>query len=141
VAGIICRGGYCDNVEPICGTSIQEIYDIRWSRFVSEEDGGEVGCNVPNPYERGDWGAGEPAFIAGFACNGRYCDNVALECVALRNAFPRSLGGRDCVWTNWISEEGGGTLRFPNGTGAIAMRCRGSYCDEKRFFVCPIQPR
>jgi len=140
VAGITCRGGYCDNITPICGGFNQDVYDIRWSQFVSEENGGEVSCNVTNPFERGDWPAGEPAFIAGFACNGSYCDNIALECVALRNAFPESYGGPSCNWTGWVSEETP-TLRFPPGQAAVRMQCRGRYCDDKRFLVCPVRAR
>lgn len=140
VAGITCAGSYCDNVTPICGSSRHELYDIRWSAFVSEEGDGTVGCNVSNPFERGDWPSGEPAFIAGFACKGSYCDSVALECVALRDAFPGSLGGDRCRWTDSVSEETP-TLRFPSGFGAIRMRCRGDYCDNKSFFICPIQRR
>ncbi len=141
VAGITCTGRYCDNITPICGGSIQDIYDIRWSGSVSEEGSAIANCNVPNPFERGDWPAGEPAFITGFACRGDYCDNVALECVALRDAFPESYGGRSCRWTDWVSEERGGRLRFLSGFFAIRMGCKGKYCDDKRFLICPLRGR
>jgi hypothetical protein len=142
VVGVNCRGNWCDEIEPICGGGPPHaIYDVRWTRFVSEEDPNEVRCAVSNPWEPGDWPGGAPAFITGFACNGSNCDNVALECVALSDAFPRSLGGSDCGWTDWVSEENGGTLRFPDGNAAIAMQCRGGRCDDKRFLVCPIQSR
>jgi len=140
VVGITCKGSYCDNITPICGNAIHDIYDIRWSHFVSEEGSAVAKCNVTNPFERGDWPEGEPAFITGFSCKGSYCDNVALECVALKDAFPESLGGNSCRWTGWISEERQ-TLRFPLGFAAIKMQCRGEYCDDKRFLVCPIRPR
>lgn len=140
LAGITCSGSYCDNIRPSCGSFARDLYDIRWTGYVSEEGGGTAACHVPNPFERGDWPSGEPAFITGFACKGSYCDNLALECVALRDAFPESLGGGACRWTGWVSEEQG-TLSFPPNTGAIRMQCRGSYCDDKRFFVCPIIPR
>lgn len=140
VAGVTCDGRYCDNLTPICGGAIHEIYDIRWTRLVSEEGDGVAACHVSNPFERGDFAGGEPAFITGFACNGDYCDNLALECVALRDAFPESLGGRSCRWTDWVSEETP-SLRFPSGFGAIRMECDGRYCDNKRFFVCPVRAR
>ena len=140
VAGITCNGSYCDNMTLICGSARNEIYDIRWTKHVSEEGEATAACHAPKPFERGDWPAGEPAFITGLACKGRYCDNVALECVALKNAFPESLGGPSCRWTDWVSEETP-TLRFPAGFGAIRMQCRGGYCDDKRFFVCPVRPR
>jgi hypothetical protein len=140
VTGIKCTGKYCDNIAPICGSSVHEIYDIRWSGFVSEEGSAVASCNVSNPYERGDWPDGEPAFITGFSCKGKYCDNVALECVALRDAFPASLGGKSCMWTGWVSEETP-TLRFKKNFAAIRMSCKGKYCDNKRFLICPIRAR
>ncbi|MEM7050177.1 MAG: hypothetical protein AAF604_10970 [Acidobacteriota bacterium] len=141
LAGITCSGRYCDNLALRCGSRSYDLYDIEWSRrFVSEEGEGTASCHVSNPFERGDLPHGEPAFITGLACNGRYCDNLALECVALRDAFPRSYGGRDCRWTPWVSEETP-SVRFPSNHGAIRMQCRGRYCDDKRFFVCPIQRR
>lgn len=140
VTGITCGGSYCDNLTPSCGRTLHEIYDIRWTDFVSEEGDGVASCNVSNPFERGDWPAGEPAFITGFACNGSNCDNLALECVALRDAFPESLGGPSCRWTDWVSEETP-SLTFPDGFGAIRMECDGRYCDNKRFFVCPVRAR
>lgn len=140
VTGITCDGRYCDKLTPSCGGTIHDIYDIRWTAFVSEEGSAVASCNVPNPFERGEWPAGEPAFITGLACNGSYCDNVALECVALRDAFPESLGGRSCRWTSWVSEDTP-SLRFPSGFGAIRMECDGRCCDNKRFFVCPVRGR
>lgn len=140
VAGITCTGRYCDRIGLICGTTIRQLYDVKWTSFVSEEGSATASCNVSNPFERGDWPGGEPAFIVGFACNGGFCDNVALECAALREAFPESLGGASCRWTSWVSEETP-TLRFPAGFGAIRMQCRGSNCDDKRFFICPIRAR
>lgn len=140
VAGVTCSGRYCDNMRLECGSGRHELYDIRWTPHVSEEGDATASFNVPNPWERGDWPAGEPAFITGFACKGSYCDNVALECVALKNEFPESLGGASCRWTAWVSEETP-TVTFPAGHGAIRMQCRGRYCDDKRFFTCPIKAR
>lgn len=140
ITGLKCAGGFCDNLTPVCGKVVRNIYDIRWTQFVSDEGGAVASCNVSNPYERGDYPNGEPAFITGLSCNGRYCDNIALECVALRDAFPESLGGAKCRWTDWISEESP-TLNFPKDFGAISMACRGKYCDDVRFFVCPIKAR
>ena len=136
VVGITCQGKYCDNIKPICGKLHYMIYDIQWSKFVSEEGRAVASCNIPNPFERADWPAGEPAFITGFSCNGDYCDNVALECVALRYDHP----GNECKWTSWVSEETP-TLRFPRGFAAIGMKCKGRYCDDKSFFICPIRRR
>lgn len=140
VFGIKCSGRYCDNITPVCGFTTYKIYDVKWTKFVSEERGGTISCNVPNPSEKehGNWGAGEPAFIIGFSCKGRYCDNVALECAALKNAYTNAQSARKgCRWTRWTSEEQP-PLYFPYHLAAISMQCRGRYCDDKRFLLCPI---
>jgi hypothetical protein len=52
---------------------------------------------------------------------------------------------RTCSNTRWVSEEGGGTLSFLEGTDkagqrmvAKSMRCTGKYCDNKQFTVCEV---
>jgi hypothetical protein len=35
-----------------------------------------------------------------------------------------------------VSEEGGGLLSFGYHYYARGMQCSGSYCDNKRFYVC-----
>lgn len=135
--GITCSGRYCDNIGLKCGPRVYNVYNWQWTRHVSEESGGRMNCNVRNPFDQVDAPAGEPAFITGISCNGSYCDNVSLECVALRGHFPSYSG---CDWTESVSEERG-TLNFPAGRYAVAMKCRGSYCDNKSFLLCDIRPR
>lgn len=137
---VICEGRYCDNIALICGSETRSIYDVRWTDFVSEEGEGVASCHVPTPFSDGEWSEGEPAFITGFSCRDKYCDKVALECVALIDVVPASFGGNQCSWTEWFSEEEW-TLDFPGGFAATKMECSGRYCDRKRFFVCPIVPR
>ncbi|MEM6793375.1 MAG: hypothetical protein AAF725_05305 [Acidobacteriota bacterium] len=134
LAGISCSGKFCDNIQPICGSGRYAIDDIFWTRFGSEEGRGEVSCEQGGP--------GERAYIAGLACNGKYCDNLALECVTLeeRSRSRRSRRSRDCDWTDWISEERG-SLRFPRGYAAVTLACRGKYCDDKSFLICPVDDR
>ena len=141
VAGIKCAGSYCAKITPLCGPHRgYGIHDVEWTGFYSEEGGATASCNVEDPRVKGDWAVDPPAFITGFSCHGKYCDNVALECVSLIDAFPATFGGNECKWTRWVSEETP-ALRFPSRFGAIKMQCKGRYCDSKRFFVCPIQPR
>jgi hypothetical protein len=110
-----------------------------WTGWTSEEYGPRY-CN---------WDEG----AAGFACSGRYCDNVSLAC--LRVPWWTSLNYSTTYWSNYFSEEGN-DLRlsvcplgsncddFPAGrnfhscfntwnsnTGILTgIRCRGSYCDD-----------
>ena len=137
LSGIKCSGRYCDNIGLQCWPQVYNAYNWQWTRHVSEENGGQMNCNVTNPFERGDWPADEPAFITGISCNGSYCDNVSLECVALRDHFPSFSG---CDWTVSVSEERG-RLNFPAGRYAVAMKCSGSNCDNKSFLLCDIRRR
>ncbi len=81
----------------------------------------------------------ERSAIAGFACRGKYCDNVSLFCAALQG-----VRSSNCSTTRRVSEEGGGRLSFFLGDkagqkfGAKAMRCTGRYCDNKEFEVCEL---
>lgn len=129
VSGIRCSGRYCDNIEITCtkipGATVGS--DNRWTPWTSEENSSPAWC-----------GPG-PNLIAGFACNGRYCDNVSLYCVPLVNL--RSIR---CWQTRAVSEEHGGSLSFQQGTSggiviATQMSCSGSYCDNKTFQLCEIK--
>lgn len=129
VSGIRCTGRYCDNIEITCtkipGATVGA--DHRWTPWVSEESSSPAWC-----------GPG-PNLIAGFACNGSYCDNISLYCVPLVNLRPIR-----CWTTRPVSEERGGTLSFQEGgpggiVVATQMSCSGSYCDNKTFQVCQIQ--
>jgi hypothetical protein len=90
-----------------------------WSPFISEE--------APHSFICPSGG-----FITALDCNGRYCDNLAVECTALVNR-----GRRACYWTAAISEEGA-ELIFPAGYYAAGLRCTGSYCDNVAFYVCQV---
>ena len=129
VSGIRCSGRYCDNIEITCtkipGATVGS--DNLWTPWVSEENSSPALC-----------GPG-PNLIAGFACNGGYCDNVSLYCVPLVN-----LRTIHCWQTRAVSEEHGGVLSFREGSSggivvATQMSCSGSHCDNKTFHVCEIK--
>ena len=129
LAGVTCTGDFCDNIYLRCGTSSRLLYNVTWTGFVSEEGTGRASC-----YLRNRSGVYEYGFITGMACNGSYCDNVALECASAYSYRPDTSR---CHYTNWVSEENS-PLIFPAGYGAIRMLCSGSFCDNKSFLVCPI---
>lgn len=122
-------GRYCDNIEITC-TKIPTATvgaDHYWTPWVSEERPSTAWC-----------GPG-PNLIAGFACNGGYCDNISVFCVPLVN-----LRAIHCWTTRSVSEENGGTLSFQEGSSggivvASQMNCSGSHCDNKTFQVCQIR--
>jgi hypothetical protein len=132
VTGIRCTGSYCDNIKITCTNLPGAATDgYRWTPWVSEETFPGY-CTGP-----------VPMFIAGFACNGKYCDNISLFCVYLANADLFKI--YRCWTTRSVSEEQGGTLSFQEGSSggsgivvATQMSCSGSYCDNKTFYVCQI---
>jgi len=81
VSGIRCTGRYCDNVEITCtkipGATVGA--DNHWTPWVSEESSSPAWCGP------------EPNLIAGFACNGSYCDNISFYCVAAGEALAYPL--------------------------------------------------
>ena len=92
-----------------------------WSPFLSEESPNTSIC----PYG---------GFITGLACQGHYCDNIAVECSPLVNR--RRMA--PCYWTEWLSEEGG-ELFFPAGDYAAGLACRVRYGDNVAFYVCRVE--
>ncbi|MFP3942685.1 MAG: hypothetical protein ACLFWF_02260 [Alphaproteobacteria bacterium] len=127
---IECEGSYCDNV----GLGCQRAGSARWGKetkftwWISEEQG-RKGCGTSSD--------GTPGAIAGFACNGGYCDRLSLFCAEVAGARLtdcRSFG-------RTVSEEGGGRLDLGPNRVAVAMNCSGSNCDNKSFRVCKVKSR
>lgn len=133
VTALRCSGRYCDNITLSCGGPAHQIYDVKWTAFISEEGGAEASCDLVAPF----FGKADKAlgFVTGVKCRGSYCDDVSLQCVSLRDARANETR---CQWTRWISEETG-PIVFAPGTGATKMQCRGRYCDDMRFWVCPVR--
>ena len=140
VTGMKCEGRYCDNIQLRCsgnvGSSDGSINTVfrQWRYYISEESPYTVFCRMSEiqdyfPYSQPFYG-----FVTGVSCRGRYCDDISLECAAVSDNGPDF--GR-CYWSSWVSEENGGTLNFPSNHHAIGMQCKGAYCDDKRFYVCP----
>lgn len=144
LTGFGCRERFCDEVRLNCLTRNLVVSRSWWSREISEETdntclsiGGDPGffdCN------RNVLSCGSSGFITGISCSGDFCDNVKMQCSNFEG-YTR-IGGdtRYCQWTGWVSEEGGGTLTFPRGFYGAGMECKGSNCDEKRFYVCRLVP-
>ncbi len=80
-----------------------------WTPSTSEENGE----NSPAVCGEG--------LATGLKCQGRYCDNVSLQC---DNSTP-SQGGQ---WSPYFSEENS-ALTCPDGQYVKGLRCTGRYCD------------
>ncbi len=165
--GFVCQGEYCDNIRLVCepfpnGISLDPATN-NWSEFFSEEGSDTVvqyprplgwysvsGYNIAignnaeicNPLDSG-------GIVQGLKCRGSYCDAISIECSVPRypDGRPVPMDAAECEWLGPYSEEdigidfnlhsrgrGSGTLRFVAG-----IECSGSYCDNKRFLVCPIR--
>ena len=145
ITDLSCEGRFCDNVTATCGGPSRGARAIEWSDRISEERG-KGGCffsegrgEVPIP--EGKWAG----VISGLSCGGHYCDDIFLRCTLPEGVTP---GVRvDCSWTSWVTDDpdtGAGQVSetsFPEGYAATGMECRGSNCDDKRFYVCRLRER
>jgi len=78
--------------------------------------------------------------ISAIYCEGRYCDNMQLECeqpsddqnVVLAGIFNGDYQVHDRFWTDWISDENHveGIRLCPNTHFVTGLQCNGSYCDN-----------
>lgn len=119
--GISCGGKYCDNKILLCCTytgGADPSPRYSWSPFFSEEGRGA------------QWNMG--AFVKGLACNGRYCDNLALQYLftpALRNTG-------SCYWSRRFSEEGRHFENCALDHYVAGVQCSGGYCDNLNLLCC-----
>lgn len=66
-------------------------------------------------------------FVRGFDCQGRYCDNVRIDCHY--NGVPHGTSS----WTSYFSEEGSGAAderHCPWGSFVTGIACSGGWCDN-----------
>jgi hypothetical protein len=72
-------------------------------------------------------------FIRDIKCTGRYCDNISIGCLRVREA---ALGR--AVWTSWVSEEGRGAMECPRNHFLAGLACRGRYCDNISLYCVEV---
>ena len=138
-----CIGGRCDNVQLGCTHHSRSLEDDRlveaeWTQFFSEEsrDNGN-----PNGPRNGRFYCPSNHFMTGIACDGAFCDNLSMQCTKVEG---RTVVPNSCEWTRtFLSEEQGG-LFIGTATGYTnqyirGIDCDGSFCDNKRFYVCSPQ--
>jgi hypothetical protein len=113
---IYVTGPYADNLQLRCQQDSRIVRaDSYWTNYFSEEYNGMTYC------PRGYW-------ITGMACQGRYCDNVSIQCTRILNSYPTLVSG---FFGGPVSEEQG-RLYF-GGKYPVGAMCLGPYCDELRF--------
>lgn len=135
VTGMLCEGSYCDDVTLRCGANVREVRSTYWTNFVHRPGGaGRATC--------GDRfsSSGVRGFMSGIACEGDWCDNVALQCTELELFEP---DWTTCHFSGWFSEEERhGWQTWPSPFHfVVALTCRGAHCDEKRLQTCRLKRR
>lgn len=115
VKEVRCKGSYCDDKQLYCcSDNLPEIYPNTHSEspYFSEEQ---------RPY------VGYGRIVVGMSCTGKYCDNVSLKMMNVKNEV------NNYEWGPWFSEEEGkGTC---SGNGYVAgLDCNGRYCDDLSLF-------
>lgn len=127
IEGARCHGSYCDNVGIYCKTGVVGIRAGSFSPFwISEE----------SPNNKFFCPSGSVA--VGMRCKGSNCDNLSLRC------DPVNRDHQDCRWSRWISEEtGSGRHNWSSWPGRhlVGVNCRGSNCDDKRFYHCGLSDK
>ena len=150
VSGFDCSGGYCDDVRVQCQTLPAGIIvqGYNFSDWYSEEDSGIGTWTSAGWYQYDDSythvcnGPGVSGIMTGIHCQGSNCDNIQLECATPRRISDgawETVAMVDCAWTSWYSEEQP-PLVFATGANRFiaGVRCGGSYCDNKRYYVCSL---
>lgn len=141
VSGFGCRDRFCDNARLKCTQKGMLPLEPFWTRFISEEKDGT--CLSFSGIDRFDCNfdmlsCGPDDFLTGVRCSGDFCDSIRMQCTGFERHTRTGRGG--CRWTDWVSEEGSGTIEFPTGYYAAGMQCAGSNCDNKRFYICRLAP-
>ena len=122
-----CSHSYCRYMRLFCGTLPAGFRTTDtanlWTQPVSEETG-ELGAYC-----------GSGRVIDGMVATGLNSDNVSVHCRS--TTWPSQ--GVNCKWTPWFSEEIGQQGFVGPGLQqavAVGVACRGSYCDDMRYYVC-----
>jgi hypothetical protein len=143
INGFGCRGAYCDDIRVLCapmpnafriGQSLPGPFSEEWDGTVTFRSGW-YNQDQQN-YEVCNWGTSTPGVVSSIYCTGAYCDNIQLECNTPHRGVDPQPTFSNCAWTSsWFSEEQG-TVTFGANRFLSGIWCSGSYCDNKKFYVC-----
>lgn len=152
VSGVRCRGSYCDEVGIRCQDLPADITVSGYHLSDSfSEEGGHIATSSSFGWYRSDspnshvcnWGQSDPGVVTGLRCTGSYCDNIQLECatpIATLNGRNEPVRFTNCSWSGWYSEEDPWFAYGATANQYIAgIECSGSYCDDKRYYVCRME--
>lgn len=147
--GFDCDGSYCDNARLYCDSLPYGITvgGYGFSDWFSEEDDG-LGLSTSEGWYRYDDStqhvckyAGAAGIVTGIACRNFFCDDISIECATPYTHFEgvtEPVEYKDCSWSSWYSEENP-ALTLGYGRVITGVKCGGSYCNDKKFYVCTVQ--
>ncbi|WP_299860673.1 hypothetical protein [uncultured Hoeflea sp.] len=129
--GLLCSGSYCDDITMRCSPNVRDVRRIFWTPFVHRAPGSGVAiCST-------EFG-GTSGFVSGVACEGDWCDNVALQCTEL-DLFEPDFSS--CFSSSWFSEEQDWQAPPTPFHFIVSMRCKDTHCDLKRMRSCRLKRR
>lgn len=148
--GVGCQGSYCDSVRLYCRTMPDNVYldttSTYWSGYFSEETSGVSSYRTAGWYRHGGDNyhvcnaSGQSGILSGIKCRGGYCDDISVRCsqpFVFVNRAKYYVHMKDCAWSAWYSEETG-SIDFGNNRHVTGVRCSGSRCDNKQYYVCSL---
>jgi hypothetical protein len=145
--GAKCNGRYCDDLTWTCASATDE-RGVRYS-FVPAQVQSLAQRTTDN----------EPPIICpsyqvavGVRCQGRYCDNMYLECAPVvpspdQHNFDTTVEmgeteEQGCYWSPFFSEENQNWQQCSaDGKWVRGLKCTGRYCDNLSLFCCPMLAR
>ncbi|MEM7299577.1 MAG: hypothetical protein AAF468_00715 [Pseudomonadota bacterium] len=129
--GLLCEGDFCDDISMRCTSFSREVRRTYWTNFVKTRFGTTAFCSMRGSENRG--------FMSGIACEGDWCDNVALQCTELQLFEPDF---RRCVWSRSFSDEDDWQSWVSPFYYVVALDCSSDrHCDNKRVRMCRIKRR
>jgi hypothetical protein len=146
--GFGCSGRYCDKVALECesmpwGMTLDATSAYETS-FFSEEHGNTTTVTSEGFYRysadnyRVCHASDTGGIVTSIRCSGSNCDNIALRCmkpIYLIGGVKHQAALTECSWTGWYSDEQG-AVDFGWNRYITGVECSGSYCDNKRYYVC-----
>lgn len=125
IAGLSCSKRFCDNKQLVVvrdGPSAPVQDSGYWTEWISEEGPSQANCP-------------RDMIVNEMQCEGRYCDNLRLQCGRLSADY--RVDASDIRTVDWFSEEQGERL-CPDGHYISGIACQGRFCDEIKLFCARI---
>lgn len=126
IFGMQCTGRYCDNIYLYCDrlpANVTLDYEHQWrTDWFSEESPNSWGWCDSGNFHPLPGEPGLPGIVTGIACSNDYCDNMQLECTALKT-------GHFTTWATGATFSDEDVAKFWSSP-LVGLGCTGRYCDN-----------